>query len=1250
MISQLKSIQDQIKTLSSSSTFKKLVAADGRADTLKGHQETIRTALEETQLLVSLNAADLLQELYDAEIRKEQRRLLNCLGDANYGAKGDAVEDVICLPGTRAGTLGRIDEWIRDTETSERVLWIRGTAGRGKSTIASTVAYRWRYRAACAIFHFRRGQSSLDKRFVCALARQLGSTAFLEIKNSVQKSIKENEDIAQERLQEQFKTLLVGSLERLEDNHLSILLVIDALDECESTESAVNFIKLVDRYLPSLPVNVKFLLTSRPEAPLMRVLEPRPWHAEDLDMMKDVDEDIEKFIEFGLSKVKTEHNLGEDWPPPDTVSTLVRMSQGLFQWVDTAIRYMTEGLPHHRLQELLQSPSVCDGLDPLYLQILGKASKKAAKSRTQGDLFHRTLGAIVVSPYPISLDVMGFIFAEHEMLKGKSQKTVIELLRWEILLDLTSLIHIPRDSTSPVQLVHTSVRDLLIDKIRCGDVPCWINLDQNHQNLTSEYLRLMNRDLKTNICKLSDLSKANSDPEVLDLVKLYVPSGLQHCCRTWSIHLTACPQKSDQVLDGLEKFSKNQLLRWIEVMSLLGKTGESQAAAKQVKEYLSSSNPLLLELWSDTYRFIIAFHEPISFGALHIYASALPFCPTETALRRHYHDNATARLVNSSQDLTWPMELWSRHVETVGYSLAIGVGGSMIAYSTIDNTIRLCSLESGTPVDRPLIHDGGHPMIFSPDGKAIVSVSPDDMIHFRDAETGEPLRAPLDGHGEIIRSIAFSPNGKILAAGSRYQTIRLWDAESGLILGEPLTGHSDAVSSVAFSRDSAILASGSDDGTVRFWDLKTGAPTGRPLEGHESAVNSVSFSPTSAALATASDDKTIRLWDLETKRQLGEPLRRHSDNVYVAVFSPSGEVLASASRDMTICLWNVERGSLIGEPLAGHSGAVFFVAFSPNGQSLASLSSDQTIRLWDVGAKESLVKDKSEIDTPNRLLQNSPTEEHPLGHANVVNSVDFAPDGRILASGSNDETIRLWEVESGKPIGSPLTLHTDWVNCVAFSPDGEVLASASYDKTVRIWCARTGEPQREPLQHESPVMFVTFSADGTILAAGLADGEIWLWNTRTWESMGEPLYTGTSRPGPCGIFLSDASGEIVLVVGWKETTEIQFWDLKTRRKRGEFSSSSTTMKFSLLPDGRLIRTDEEGLSSLVRCSDFPASLATSLPTTTEGTSKPCLTSSSPLLLGYEGQWRGHRQSMGITQPVDRDVVSLPPNPLEKLRL
>lgn len=392
---QLQLVQRQVDTINSSGTLSKALFADEHASILKGYQEAIRVALNQMQLLVSLNITSLITELYDKEALKEQRRLVNLLGDATYGARGTSIEDVVCLPGTRVQVLDRINAWIRSASASERVLWMRGMAGRGKSTIASTIAHQWKHQAATAIFHFRCGQRGLDQRLICALARQLGRSDLVpQVKEAILQNIAENEDIAQERLTEQFLKLLIWPLAQSNSsgNSRPILLIVDALDECDDLEYAVNFVRLIDEHSVFLSSNVKFLLTSRPEEALLRALEPRQWIIEDLDLLEHTNDDVAQFLQQGFSRIR-EYNLGEDWPHSGEIGALVNMSQGLFQWAHTVIQYLMEGSPQLRLEELMTSPSACDGLDDLYLQILSKAHKKAKKSPAREGLFIRMLGS-----------------------------------------------------------------------------------------------------------------------------------------------------------------------------------------------------------------------------------------------------------------------------------------------------------------------------------------------------------------------------------------------------------------------------------------------------------------------------------------------------------------------------------------------------------------------------------------------------------------------------------------------------------------------------------------------------------------------------------------------------------------------------------------------------------------------------------------------------------------------------------------
>jgi len=414
-------------------------------------------------------------------------------------------------------------------------------------------------------------------------------------------------------------------------------------------------------------------------------------------------------------------------------------------------------------------------------------------------------------------------------------------------------------------------------------------------------------------------------------------------------------------------------------------------------------------------------------------------------------------------------------------------------------------------------------------------------LHF--ALAASHTRLSLRGHRGPVLAVASSVNQKYLATASSDSTAKVWDAATGLCLRT--LQHSEIVEDVAFSPDSMRVATASLDGTARVWNIAGGEEL-LTLRGHRLSVNSVAFSPDGKRLATAGADGTARLWDLRNGREL-LTLRRPAEIFAKVSFSPDGKLLATTTKQGTATIWDLasekEKVTFRGEDLA----------FSPDGRRVATVDHG-TAKVWNVSTGRELID---------------------LRHQNVIRRVAFSPDGKRLASPSSDNSIRIWDSDTGQEI---IALHGHYLQIfsLAFVGDGSSLISGSLDRTARVWNLSGGGELLKVPGHEDRIAGLVFSSDGRHFLSASLDGTAKIWDTKT----GKPLLV--LRGHHDGVLDASYSldGRRVVTAGGDGVAKI--WDSATGRQFLSIQTHQLAVTGAFFsPDGKYLVTNGYGGSTKI---------------------------------------------------------------------
>ncbi|MCL2806061.1 MAG: WD40 repeat domain-containing protein, partial [Treponema sp.] len=383
---------------------------------------------------------------------------------------------------------------------------------------------------------------------------------------------------------------------------------------------------------------------------------------------------------------------------------------------------------------------------------------------------------------------------------------------------------------------------------------------------------------------------------------------------------------------------------------------------------------------------------------------------------------------------------------------------------------------------------------FSPDGKTIASASWDNIIILWDAATGNEIWTHKFSENNTrtlgARSLTFSPDGNTIASGLGNQVILL-DITTGQ--EKPFFSYiPERISSVSFIPDSKQIISTSNNELIQLWDTEKVNIiwTSNFAENSRRRFNSIELSPDGKTFITGSDARmgnaSIQLWDVSTGKEI-RTLVDHSNSIRTAIFSPDGKFVIFGTWNFgdyyTLKLFDISTSHEIWNITGSRIGVgIRSAVFSPDGK---------TIALIFINNNSIMFRDTA---TGNEILTIS-------GDSSTPFSIAYSPDGQTIASGSgntNEENsiIKLWGTETGREI-QLFNGHVFWVRSLAFSPDGKkIVSSGSLDQRIKIWDIETGI-QISEFVHFNTVNSVSFSPCGTRILSASDDGTIRLWDIAT---------------------------------------------------------------------------------------------------------------------------------------------------------
>jgi WD40 repeat protein len=374
------------------------------------------------------------------------------------------------------------------------------------------------------------------------------------------------------------------------------------------------------------------------------------------------------------------------------------------------------------------------------------------------------------------------------------------------------------------------------------------------------------------------------------------------------------------------------------------------------------------------------------------------------------------------------------------------------------------------------------------------------------------------------RAYALGPDGDTVAIGGEDGAVRLLDLGSGA--ARPVAGrHGGPVTAVRFSPDGRTLVSAGEDRAVLVWDVASRA-LAETLTGHANGISDLAVTADGRTLYTGGLDGRILIWDLHGGRRLGRPvtLGAGDEERPQLALSTDGRLIATGQDDGAISVVDARTLAHRGTFPVVDTGQVLGIGFVPGGRRMVVGGPEGFLAVVDVDAERVV-----------RRLR---------GHAGAIFTPGISADGRLLATASDDGTVRLWSLPDGRPLGRPLRFPGRGVQDAQLSPDGRWLTVVTVDDTIERGTVEVWDARRRRRVHSRRVPgfpgTARFSPDGRRLAVGFRSGRTQLWSTTTWRRDARDLVGAAS--GIIGMAFTADGGTIVT---GSDTGIVRLWDART---------------------------------------------------------------------------------------------------------